>query len=679
MSDKVMKNHDFVFALDIGTRSIVGILGRKENSKINIENIAVEFHEKRAMYNGQIHDIDGVVESVKKVKTSLEKELGYTLEHVSIAAAGRSLKTKKVTVEREIDSTKNINKDIINSLEIEGLQKAQNELEKESEDSTKYFCVGHTIMNYYIDDSFITNPLDHKANKMKIEILATFLPQIVVDSLYSVMSKLNLEIRYMTLEPIAAIEVAIPQNARLLNLALVDIGAGTSDIAITKDGTIVAYSMISKAGDHITEEISKKYLLDFDSAENLKVNLCKQKVQKFSDIVGISHEIDTEDILNQIKPSIKELAKLIASNIVEQNGSGPSAVFLIGGGSQIPYLNVFIAEELKIPKERVVVKGLDIIKNTIDISDSIAGPEYITPVGILTKSINNIDLDFIEIYVNDRQFKLFKTKKLKVKDALVLASLNPRSLIPKRGKSINITINEEKRELHGKYGEPAQIYINETISNIESDIKNGDIIKIIPSREGDTGNYLIKNILPLENEIFVNYKSIPQIYDLTINGQKVDSNFNISEGDNVKYQKIYNVKSLCKYIDILYKDHIIKINGEVAILESKIKNNDKIDIEKKSDLEVQEKVKDKEIIKEEKNKKDFDDIKDYETIVVKCNNETVEIPKKNRDIIFVDIFDFIEFDRSEVKGKLMLILNGEDANYTDLLNNGDEIKIYWEN
>ena len=84
-------------------------------------------------------------------------------------------------------------------------------------------------------------------------MLATFLPQEVVESLYTVVQGADMEVYSLTLEPIAAINVAIPEQYRLLNIALVDVGAGTSDIAITKNGSIVAYGMIPMAGDELTE------------------------------------------------------------------------------------------------------------------------------------------------------------------------------------------------------------------------------------------------------------------------------------------------------------------------------------------------------------------------------------------------------------------------------------------
>lgn len=80
------------------------------------------------------------------------------------------------------------------------------------------------------------------------------------------------------LEPIASINVAIPQNLRLLNLALGGCRRRhIPDIAISKDGSVVSYGMVALAGDEITEKIAQTYLLDFNSAEKLKLQLCKSE------------------------------------------------------------------------------------------------------------------------------------------------------------------------------------------------------------------------------------------------------------------------------------------------------------------------------------------------------------------------------------------------------------------
>ena len=92
-----------------------------------------------------------------------------------------------------------------------------------------------------------------------------------MDGLYSAVGQAKMTVANMTLEPIAAINVAIPENFRMLNIALVDVGAGTSDISITREGSIIAYGMIPYAGDELTELIVQQYLVDFQTAEKMKL------------------------------------------------------------------------------------------------------------------------------------------------------------------------------------------------------------------------------------------------------------------------------------------------------------------------------------------------------------------------------------------------------------------------
>lgn len=650
-----------IFALDIGTRSVVGLLGSIEDDKIIVHHSAMKFHKERVMYDGQIHDINGVAKIVELVKEDLESQTGYKLEEVAIAAAGRSLKVYETTIEKKLDKNREIDRHLLNSLEIEGLQKAQNLIREEDEENKDYLCVGHTVVNYYLDDALITNPTSHRSETIKADILATFLPQIVVDGLHSVMAKVGLEISFMTLEPIAAIEVAVPQNVRLLNVALVDIGAGTSDIAITKDGTITGYAMTSIAGDEVTEAIAKNYLMDFDSAEELKCNLNKSDVQQLTDILGIAREIRTEDILKNIYESIELTGREIADSILEQNDKAPSAVFLIGGGSQVPGLSEAIGKYLDLPSERVALRSVDTIQNLTHDNTILIGPESITPVGILVKAINSNMADFINVKVNGKQIKLFHSKRLKVSDALVIAGFSPRDLIPKKGKSISIYINGQIQNLYGEYGEAAKIYINNKVGNLETIIKNGDIIDVSPADSGKKPLYSIKDIINKEKGFSLNGQFIDSVTEIKINGTEPEEGYSLADGDKVEYKELRNVEELCEIKGIDIDVYDVYINGELANKDTSIKNNDKVIVLNKSEkIEIN----------------DNNNYKDH--ILVNYNGETLKIPRIKEQLLFVDLFHFVDFDRSRALGKLILKLNGRYANYTDRLEDGDFIEVYWE-
>jgi len=235
-----------IFALDIGTRSVIGvILIPMADGKFEVKDIKIKEHKERSMLDGQIHDVIAVSETIKNVKLQLEAKNG-TLKNVSVAAAGRSLKTRRVKIDLSIEGQPILRKDDIRAIELSAVQEAQKQLIKESkeEDMTHYHCVGYSVVNYFLDKQIIGNLIDQRGKKASVEIIATFLPRVVVDSLLASLTRTGLEMEALTLEPIAAIHVLIPPSMRKLNIAFVDIGAGTSDIAITDEGTVVAYGMV---------------------------------------------------------------------------------------------------------------------------------------------------------------------------------------------------------------------------------------------------------------------------------------------------------------------------------------------------------------------------------------------------------------------------------------------------
>jgi len=666
MDNKSLLKGQSMFALDIGTRSVVGLVGCYSDNKIELQETAVAFHQDRVMMDGQIHDIEGVVEIVTRVKRELEERTGSQLKEVAIAAAGRALKTHRLSVERNLEEIKPIDKYLVNSLEIEALQIAQMYLEEQSHDNTNYFCVGHTIVNYYLNDTLILNPIGHRGNKLKVDLIATFLPHLVVDSLNTVMSKIGLEVSYMTLEPIAAIEVAVPKNVRLLNVALVDIGAGTSDIAITKEGSVVAYAMTSTAGDEITEALSRAYLLDFDTAERIKCNLYKEETQQVMDIVGMVQDLKTEEILDQIYPSIELVAKEIAENIIMQNDKAPSAVFLIGGGSQIPRLPEALARLLNMPKERVVVRGVEIIQNLKQDNLVIKGPEGITPIGILAKAIENNSKDFVKLHINGKEIKLFQSKQLKVIDALVSIGFNPRELIPKRGKAINVNINNKVKSFSGEYGVPAEIFVNYEKGSLETVVNSGDIIDIHPAQEGKAAEVYIRDIININKHVYCNNKRIPIYQRIKVNNQECWDNYILKDGDQISFIEILKVEDICNSLSLNPDKYNWFINGKQAGLDSFLANKDEVAyLEKIS-------------IQDSSAKIEVPTTSNGKELTVNYNGSSLSIANNNKELLFVDIFNYIDFDVSTVRGRLVLLLNGFPANYTDIINDGDEIVIKWE-
>lgn len=664
---------DLVFSLDIGTRTVVGMVARKQDDRHHVLDYEIVPHPDRAMYDGQIHDIDQVARVVHTVKERLEERTGLDLKHVAIAAAGRALRTHRITVDRELDYMTTITKELMDNIEMEGVQAAQAKLDDgEERITTQYYCVGYSVINYYLDDSVIQNPKGHRGSLLKADLIATFLPHSVVDSLYTVVDQVGLEVINLTLEPIAAINVAIPPKFRLLNLALVDVGAGTSDIALTKDGAIISYAMVSEAGDEITETLAQEFLLDFQSAEQLKVQLNQKDKHLFTDIVGIPYEMTTAEIVSRIEPAVEKLTQHVAQRIIEYNGRAPSAVFCIGGGCQIPGYTQRLAEALKLPPERVVIKGTESLENLEFEKAALQGPEFVTPIGIGFTALKDRHQDFLQVTVNDRQIRLFNSRELSVSDALVLIGYNARQLIAKRGEPLTVSLNGQKKTVPGEYGEPARILVGGREASLDTRLKNKDEIQVEPAIPGQPATPRVADLLPLHRAVDYHGSAVPLIYEIRVGGEPADGDSLLSDGAQVTTRELRSVADFVEYFELDLSRQELYVNGEPAKRSQLLSAGDRLEMRNPGQgSSIPETVDVAEPVPVER----VDAGRRYHLVI---NGKTVDIASQKPELVFVDIFDHIDFDLHQAKGILELNLNGRRASYMDSLKSGDVIEIAWK-
>ncbi|MGM9571106.1 MAG: cell division protein FtsA [bacterium] len=672
-ANKNISTDEFIFALDIGTRSIIGIIAKQEGKELVIIDSQMIPHPDRNMFDGQIHDIEGVVAVVKEVKRILEERNDLKLTKVGIAAAGRSLKTQQLTVNRTIDSTIEIDRALVNNLEMEAIQTAQSMLDEEEKKNT-YYCVGYTVINYYLNNSAISSLIGHKGEEIAVNLIATFLPHIVVDSLYTVMHRVGLEIINLTLEPIAAINIAIPPKARLLNLAMVDIGAGTSDIAITKEGTITSYAMTTTAGDKITEMIAQNYLLDFDQAEELKLKLCNGGKQTFSDIVGIDYELETEEILDSISPILETMADQIAENIMLCNQKAPSAVFLVGGSSQIPRLPDILSTKLSLPKERVVVKGSEIMKNLQGLPDFLKGPDAITPLGIVMVTLNHDKENFFQITVNDQRLKMFNSKQLFISDALILLGYEAKKLLPKRGPGLNFILNGKSSVIPGLYGEAGKIFLNGELSSVEAKIKEDDVITLEEATSGTSPTVFIKDILPESKTFWVENQGYPSPYDIRCNNQKAILTNQLKENDAISWKEINTVQDLLEYLGYAATERSLYLDGKRLSPDHLLQNNDQLSLNSGKEI-----PQDTETAVSSSSVKIAANLNDPSAgeykFTVFINERPVTIHHNKAELMLFDLFNYIDLDIQSAKNPIIIKINDKDASFTDSIKNHDHISI----
>lgn len=728
-----------VFGLDIGTRNVVGTVGyQTDDREFVVTAQYVREHETRAMLDGQIHDIGRVAKTIKEVKDELEKQTGQPLEEVCIAAAGRVLKTVTTHVEYEYAQESVVTGEDVHTLNLLGIEKAQEALKEVNDTSYKFYCVGYSTVKFFLNDEVFISLEGHKANKIGEDIIVTFLPEDVVDGLYAAVGQAGLSVANMTLEPIAAINVAIPENYRMLNIALVDVGAGTSDISITRDGSIIAYGMIPHAGDEMTEVIVQHFLVDFNMAESIKLQSTTSDTVTYKDIMSIEHTIPAKDVWDVAAPVVDNIAQEVSAKIRELNGDKTvSACFVVGGGGKIHGFTEKLAEDLDLPEERVALRGEEVLGDvTFEQEDIKKDPLLVTPIGICLNYYEQRN-NFIMVRFNGERIKLYDNNRLTIVDAALQAGFSNDELFPKRGTPINFTVNGVARLVRGEAGEGAVVTMNGKPASINTPLEPNSEIIIEPSTAGEAAEYKMSQLDEYNHSVItfiINGRKVSCPRFVQVNGRLEPEDYSIRENDVIETRNYYTVRQIAQFMDLVIDtDQMIFVNNEEADLDTlvyenfsvewktdeygvaRIDNNNYNDTQEsdsddasvlaeqdanstESDNTVtrtseqmmnqvldelhDEFAKEAEASAVPENELPKNDIQEEDssenTVTVIVNGEPVELSGKDT-YIFVDIFTNISFDLQEGKGRaIATVINGRDAQFSEELHEGDKIELYWK-
>ncbi|WP_066057642.1 pilus assembly protein PilM [Robertmurraya korlensis] len=705
-----------LFALDIGTRSCVGIILEETNDQYHVVDMLSIEHSERAMLDGQIHDVMAVSKLITQIKEELEINHG-PLHKVCVAAAGRALRTERSKVSLPINGKPIMQKQDILHLELLAVQHAQAAVAEKykEEKSHYYYCVGYSVLYYRLDGEEIGSLIDQQGDEASVEIIATFLPKVVVESLLAALTRSGLEMEALTLEPIAAINVLIPPSMRRLNVALVDIGAGTSDIALTDLGTVIAYGMVPIAGDEITEAISDQFLLDFPLAEIAKRQLNTQDSITVTDILGFETEVSKAEAIEQISYAIDRLALSICEEVLQlNNNKPPKAVMLVGGGSLTPELSKKIAEKLQLPANRVAIRGIDAI-SSLTVSDKITkGPELVTPIGIALAAKQS-PVQYRTVYVNEQPVRLFEVKTLTVGDCLLAAGIKMNKLYGRPGLAMIVSLNEKNITIPGQYGAPPTLLKNGECCSLDDPIENGDTLFVEKGQDGDPTILSIGQLLddiPMK-EVEINRNTYQIEPSFICNGETVNTNYILKDRDAIVFHfpktiedLFYNL-NLTNLLEDLHPFHLIlngkdtfypsfsgKLyrNGVESKLQSSFENRDKITVQKRGTITVQDLAdlnqyilnqtipvtfNDKEILL----KKDITIITRGDTILSEdCtihDGDSLSITHQRlQPFIFQDIFKEVDIHLpKDTNGSFILLKNNEETTFYDPLEPFDSIKI----
>lgn len=708
-------------SLDIGTRKVVGLLTIAGPKGLKIIAAEKMEHTTRAMLDGQIHDVPEVARVVSRIVKKLSAKAGGPLREVAVAAAGRALRTTRGSARRELSGLTALTQEEVFALELEAIQEAQRtlaEVLREGEAPPDYHYVGHSVVGARLDGLLIGNLVGQRGTLAELDVIATFLPRGVVDSLQSVLEQTGLEMTGLTLEPIAALTVVMPQTMRHLNLALVDIGAGTSDIAITARGTVIAYDMVPTAGDEITEALSTAYLLDFKVGEAVKRKISKGGAVSFEDILGQRHNLPAEQLASAIRPAADRLAKQISERILSLNGGqAPQAILLVGGGSLTPGLPGLVAQAMGLPEQRVAVRGREAISGVEGAKSLLNGPDAVTPIGIAVAARDKSTLGFSYIHVNNHGVRLFHPSRVTVADALLADGVSIRELQGQIGKGLTVTVNGALRIVRGTFGTPARIRVGDQPASLETPIQHRDAIYVEPGLPGDAGAATVQDLAPeAAGQVLVTVNGVVRDLSpvITVNGEPAEPSRDLADNDVVIVRPMRTVEDALLHLGyespstvdvirytMLGKAHVverpryrIQLNGAEATTDLPIRSGDSLDVERSVPVTLGEVsgslLQETALLHVQVNGR-FYGLSVGGSVLTRngrpagadeplAENDAIEVSPSGETPIFATLLPLIGVTPTPPRGNSTLVmrLNGVDAEFITPLHDGDSAEIRWE-
>lgn len=513
------------FCLDVGTRKVCGLLAEGRAGSARVAAFAVAEHPGRAMRSGQVSSVERASRVVAEVKAALEAETGAKLSSAHVAVAGRDLALGRAALKLRTGHSRPLVRAELAAMELQAVREARAALDDPGARADSH-CVGFQVLSCRLDGRALDEPTGHRAAEVEIEVLATFLPRAALESLLEVLRGAGLDAASLTLEPIAAVQFMVPADLRRLNLALVDVGAGTSDIAVTRDGRAEAYAMVPLAGDEITESLSEALVLDFMRAEALKRSA--DGGGTVPDIFGRPRSVGPGEAEAILAPARARWAKACAEAVLRLNGgSAPQAVILAGGGSLLRGAGAELAAALGMDPSRVGHRPLASQETFADLPAGLLEPWAVTPLGIAASALERRGLPFLRFDVNGTPLSALKLKpEFTAFDALAALGEGKRRFHGRPGLAVTYTFNGGERTAKGGQGSPCRVFVDGRPAVLETPLEDGATLTFIEAADGEDARPSLSEALAREGlsggAFRLNGEERPLPVELSLDGRRVD-------------------------------------------------------------------------------------------------------------------------------------------------------------
>jgi cell division protein FtsA len=333
----------YLVALDIGTEFVKALIGEvifdpASGAPSRVEIIGVGRQRQRLtdMQSGAVTDITGVVENCDAALKMAEKMAGVVAKDVVIGIAGELVKGastvvryKRATPSDPIDMTEL--RKILDRVQYRAFERAREQLTWETGyKELEVKLVNTAIVDVQIDGYRVTNPVGFQGRDVSIQLFNAFAPMVHLGALQSVAGDLDLNLINIAAEPFAVAKSVGGQDSSEFSAIFIDIGGGTTDIALVNNGGVEGTKMFAIGGRAFTKRIAQVANCSFEKAEEMKIAYGAGKLSpKAVKVVEEAVNADIEVWLSGVELSLAEFER------VEHL---PAKILLCGGGTGLPQI-----------------------------------------------------------------------------------------------------------------------------------------------------------------------------------------------------------------------------------------------------------------------------------------------------------------------------------------------------
>lgn len=323
-----------VLALDIGTEFVKAIIFETDGNKGKIIGVGKCRQKLGDMQSGAITDIAAVIKNCNTAIKAAERIADTTPDQMVLGVAGELVKgvTTKITYIRKTPESKiNIDelKNIIHKVQWKAYDKAREELAAETGyNEIDVKLVNAAIVDVRIDGYKVSNPIGFEGKEVTMNVFNAFSPLVHFGALQTIAAELDYELLAITSEPYAIARSIPSEDGGNMSTIFIDIGGGTTDIAVVVDGSLQGTKMFSLGGRSFTKRLSQELNISFDEAEEIKIAYSQEQLeQQSSKIVREAMQSDSEVWLAGVLLTLSEFTNI---------ETFPSRILLSGGGSKLP-------------------------------------------------------------------------------------------------------------------------------------------------------------------------------------------------------------------------------------------------------------------------------------------------------------------------------------------------------